>query len=84
MSISVLFPQPDGPTIEINSPGLMSIETGLSASNDLPAGLVNVFATSAIEMGRPAAFVCSAVSFTGVPFSDPCRCGSVSSSITSP
>lgn len=76
MSINVLFPQPEGPTIEMNSPGLMSIETGLSASKDLPAGLMKVLATSSIDMGKPAALVCSAVSFIGVPFSDPCKSGS--------
>jgi hypothetical protein len=47
----------------------MSIETGLSASKDFPDGLLNVLATPLMEMGRPAALVCSAVSFTGVPFS---------------
>src|SRR5262245_52886208 len=53
ISISVLLPQPDAPTTEMNSPAAISTLIGFSARNGLSVSSPNTLATLRIEMGTP-------------------------------
>ena len=53
ISISVLLPQPDGPTTEMNSPASMSTLTSFSARNGLSSSSPKVFDTRLMLIGTP-------------------------------
>jgi acyl dehydratase len=53
ISISVLLPQPDGPTTDTNSPAAMSTLTSWSARNGLAVPSPKVFVTRSMRIGTP-------------------------------
>src|SRR5262247_3007389 len=53
MSMSVLLPQPEGPTTETNAPAPISALIGFNARNGLSVSTPKVFETPRMLMGTP-------------------------------
>ena len=71
ISISVLLPQPDGPTTDTNSPASMSTLTSFSARNGLSVSSPNVFDTRRMR-DRDAALARASDASAIVRFADHC------------